>query len=385
MNGNFISEPVSLPVGNYQLTKYLVIDASNKVIYATPVTGSPLAYLVTHPLPISFSITKDTVTTLFPEIVDATTSTPQDFGYATFGFNVVNTFDFLISVFVPTSNNFALTTANITVTSGGATLYTGTLGAITNTIKVKDVATDYTVKVTKSGYNDYTATYTNAQMKAFFNNPLIVTLTVSNNSNKQFISVWKTDNTTTGSSNSNQVALPLESTGTYNFSVDWGDGTINQITSYNDPTVTHTYSTAGTYQLTITGTIKGFSFYNPNNGSYGDVRKILTIKQWGILNLGNNGYYFCGCNNLTITATDLDLTGTTNLSYAFADCTSLTTVPSMNNWNTSNVISMDGMFTDAVSFNQDISNWDTSKVITMEFMFCKCNIFQPGYRELGYF
>jgi hypothetical protein len=212
-SGNFISEPVSLKAGNYKLTKYLVLDSSNTVIYATPVTGSPLAALVTQPLPISFSITKDTVTTLRPEIIDATTSKPQDFGYATFGFNVVNTFDFLVTVFIPTTDNFALTSANITVTSGTSTLYTGTLEAKTNSIKIKDVTGDYTVKVTKSGYNDYTATYTNAQMKAFWTSPLMVILSASQTAGKSFISVWKTDNVTTGSSNANQIKLPLESLG----------------------------------------------------------------------------------------------------------------------------------------------------------------------------
>ncbi|TKJ19826.1 MAG: hypothetical protein CEE42_15315, partial [Promethearchaeota archaeon Loki_b31] len=42
-----------------------------------------------------------------------------------------------------------------------------------------------------------------------------------------FNSVWNTTLTSSSSSSSNQVALPLESTGTYNFTIDWGDGNID--------------------------------------------------------------------------------------------------------------------------------------------------------------
>ena len=42
-----------------------------------------------------------------------------------------------------------------------------------------------------------------------------------------FISTWKTDNTSYGSSTATQVKLPLISSGSYNFTVDWGDGTVH--------------------------------------------------------------------------------------------------------------------------------------------------------------
>ena len=37
-----------------------------------------------------------------------------------------------------------------------------------------------------------------------------------------FYSTWNTSNTSTGSSTATQIKLPLISTGTYNFVVDWG-------------------------------------------------------------------------------------------------------------------------------------------------------------------
>lgn len=160
-------------------------------------------------------------------------------------------------------------------------------------------------------------------------------------------------------------SLPLEAAGTYNFSVDWGDGTNDNISVWDAAETTHTYATAGDYIVRITRTITGWRF------AYGgDRTRIYEIMEWGPLRLGNNGEYFDGCSNLTITATDnLDLTGTTTLNEAFNYCSSLTTVPSMDSWDVSSVTDMQYMFHAATLFNQDISSWDVSSVTTMMYMF----------------
>ncbi|NBX75169.1 MAG: BspA family leucine-rich repeat surface protein, partial [Proteobacteria bacterium] len=192
------------------------------------------------------------------------------------------------------------------------------------------------------------------------------------------VSTWKTDNTSTGSSASNQITLPLESTGTYDFTVDWGDGTQNTITSGTDANRTHTYATAGTYTVTINGTITGFRFNNT-----GDRQKITNISKFGPLRLGNNGSYFYGASNLTITATDsLDLTGTTSLASAFRNCTGLSNAPSMKLWDVSNVTDMSAMFSGARTFNEDITSWNVGAVTTMSMMFdngCGNPAQMPGF------
>ena len=178
-----------------------------------------------------------------------------------------------------------------------------------------------------------------------------------------FTSSWKTDNA--GTSGPTQITLPLRVDGTYNFTVKWGDGTSDTIVVYNDPKATHTYAIAGTYTVEITGTITGWQFFNG-----GDRLKLLNISEWGPLNLGNAGYYFYGCQNLTITATDLlDLTGTTTLIELFADCFSLTTVPNIEEWDVSNVTDIGGLFFYVPGFNQNIGAWDVSNVTNMDSVF----------------
>ena len=175
-----------------------------------------------------------------------------------------------------------------------------------------------------------------------------------------FISAW----TTTGSSES--ITLPLESGGTYNFSVDWGDGSSDDtITTYNQTEVTHTYSTANTYTVTITGTIDGFRFANG-----GDKTKISNISQWGSLTLGNNGSYFQGASNLTITATDtLDLSNTYDMTSGFEACSALTEIPNITDWSTSHITNMHQMFVSSANFNQDLGSLDVSGVTSMTRMF----------------
>jgi len=171
-----------------------------------------------------------------------------------------------------------------------------------------------------------------------------------------FVSVWNTSETYPGSSLNNQIKLPLESSGTYNFNITWGDGNNSTITSWNQSEVTHTYSTQGEYTLKINGTIVGFRF---NNG--GDARKILNIESWGPLRVGNNGGYFYGAINLKFNGTDtLNLTGTTNLTHMFH--LALLFNGDISNWDTSQVIDMGSMFYNATSFNQNISMWCVTNV-----------------------
>ena len=184
------------------------------------------------------------------------------------------------------------------------------------------------------------------------------------------ISTWVTTNTSTGSSNSDQVKLPLDSAGTYDFTVYWGDGSNDTITTWDQSETTHTYASSGTYEVHITGTATGFRFNDT-----GDKLKITGISQWGDLNLGNAGYYFQGCSNFGITATDiLDLTGTTTMASAFR-ASGISTVPNMDDWNMSGVTNMADVFLGANAFNQDIGSWDVSNVTNMQSMFAGADAF----------
>ena len=208
----------------------------------------------------------------------------------------------------------------------------------------------------------------------------------------QFVFTIDTDNTSSGSSLNTQFMMPLVSSGTYNAVVNWGDGSSDTITSYNQQEVTHTYSSAGQYEISIEGTLQGWQFNNA-----GDRLKMLDIKQWGVLNLSTS-HAFYGCINLDASATDAPTVSSISFSQMFRDCTNfngaignwdVSTVTntnrcfnncttfnkSLNSWNVSNVTDMQFMFGTCLSFDQDLNSWDTSNVESMYGTFFNCSQF----------
>jgi surface protein len=187
-----------------------------------------------------------------------------------------------------------------------------------------------------------------------------------------FVSTWDTTNTTGSSSASNQIKLPLDSLGTYDFIVFWGDGTQDTVTSWNQAETLHTYATAGIYTIGIVGTIVEWSF---GNSIVTDSEKLLSISSWGALQFGiSSDLNFFNCLNLDLSGvTDVpDLSATTSLQNTFDTCSSLTTINKSNEWNTSNIINMIATFGNCNSFNSDISNWDVSNCTDMNAMFFNC-------------
>ena len=199
----------------------------------------------------------------------------------------------------------------------------------------------------------------------------------------------KTDNA--GVSTSTEFRMPLTTSTGLDFDVDWGDGTVENITDHT--LATHDYGTAGTYTISVTGDLLGWSF---NNG--GDRLKMLDVKQWSGLNISVGGGFW-GCTNLTASATDAPLITSTTLSLYFTGCTAfngeignwnISNVTSLfymflqsgfnkyiGDWNTTNVTNMQGVF-ESTAFNQNIGNWNTSNVTTMLGMFAYNSAFNQN-------
>jgi hypothetical protein len=180
-DGSYLSKTISISPGNFVLTKFLVLDNTGNAIYATPKKDSPKAYLVKNPLDINFTISADVVTKLSPEVLSTATSTPDAFGYFDATFQIVKTFDFLVSVFVydEASKNFQLTNASITIADSLKDLYTLALDAKTNMVTVNDGLPNYKITISKPGYEIYSAVFAQDSLKAKFSFPLIVNLTKS--------------------------------------------------------------------------------------------------------------------------------------------------------------------------------------------------------------
>ena len=183
----------------------------------------------------------------------------------------------------------------------------------------------------------------------------------------QFVFTIDTENTSSGSSLNTQFMMPLVSSGSYNATVNWGDGSSDTITSYNQQEVTHTYSSAGQYEISIEGTLQGWQFNNA-----GDRLKMLDVKQWGVLDLSKDKA-FNGCTNLDASATDAPIVSTTSLERMFGDCTNFN--GAIGNWDTSNITDMSYCFVNASTFNKPLNSWDLSNVTDIQQMFFEATSF----------
>ncbi|MBC2843642.1 BspA family leucine-rich repeat surface protein [Winogradskyella flava] len=184
----------------------------------------------------------------------------------------------------------------------------------------------------------------------------------------QFITTWET------TSNNQSIIIPTNSVYTYNYDIDWGDGT----TSTNETgNAQHTYADSGTYTVSISGLFPAIYFnsagpFNPTLAA--NRNRIKTIEQWGTNSWLSMNNAFSGCSFLTVTATDNpDLSQVTDMSLMFFKATNLT--GDLSDWDINNVTQMNSLFNQASNFNSDISSWDVSNVTQMNSLFSEANSF----------
>ncbi len=93
-NGEYFTDDINVSTGNYKLKQFLVLDAHDSILAATPVIGSNKAGLVISTLPLDFSIEKNGTNKIEPEIVNYSDSdTPELFGYSSSLANVIGLYD----------------------------------------------------------------------------------------------------------------------------------------------------------------------------------------------------------------------------------------------------------------------------------------------------
>jgi hypothetical protein len=132
--------------------------------------------------------------------------------------------------------------------------------------------------------------------------------------------------TTKPSTSTTHFLLPLESSTSYNFTIHWGDGTSNAITTYDAAELYHEYPASGHYWVEIEGSCPRLYF-----GAAGalDPTKLTRIYQWGDVNYSTNQTgAFTSCSNLVTLASDCTwmnsiITGT----MMFYDCSKVKNLP----------------------------------------------------------
>ncbi|SDS92891.1 surface protein [Maribacter dokdonensis] len=196
-------------------------------------------------------------------------------------------------------------------------------------------------------------------------NNVVYTIKTIINTFSPFVLTWKT---TTG--NEDITIFTNPEIQTYNYEVDWGDG------SYEDSLTgdaKHRYAEPGTHTVKIYG-----SFPAPMipslNYEVKNAAKLQTIESWGSMEWESMKFAFAGCVNLTYNATDIPNLGkVTDMMAAFEAAEAFN--GDISGWDVHNIKDMSNMFYGASTFNQDIGNWDVSHVKSMSGMFNGARVF----------
>lgn len=171
-NGSFISEELIIRSGNYKLVDYTVLNREGKVIFATPKEGSRLAHLAQDPLPINFTVSSDDVTNIWADIVDITGIKPEDLGYTPFTYNNPEIISFIVDI---DTDRYTYYDPVLNV-KAGAKEYNFNLKKGENRLYLNSLDSSYNFTFTLQRFVDYKASYSAAQLKAFPQNRLAITL-----------------------------------------------------------------------------------------------------------------------------------------------------------------------------------------------------------------
>jgi len=177
---------------------------------------------------------------------------------------------------------------------------------------------------------------------------------------------FSVDTTKVGSLNT-QFQLPLISSGAISMAVDWGDGTTDTITSYNQAETLHTYDTSGTYEIKIVNEVRGWKFNNA-----GDKLKMLGVTEWGGFNFTEHSTFY-GATRFICSATDIPTISTTDMQATFALCGLFN--GDVTNWDVSAVTNFSSIFSGNANFiGTGLDTWDVSSVTDFTFTFIFCTV-----------
>lgn len=174
----FVSENVEIKAGEYKLTSLMVINPLGAVVYAAPLAGSPLAYLTNKPLPLNFNISPDKITTVTPEVLPVDNQSPGQFGYASFGVEIINPLVFYTECFLDNPLLMAptqITTAKLTVFADSGWHYSFKLEAMINRIVIRGGSEKFVFLLEKEGYTAQNFEFTASQLIATSQtNPMVL-------------------------------------------------------------------------------------------------------------------------------------------------------------------------------------------------------------------
>ncbi len=177
-----------------------------------------------------------------------------------------------------------------------------------------------------------------------------------------FTMVWETNSTDLN------ITIPTDSNYDYNYTIDWGDGEIEEGISGD---ATHIYGSEGNWTVKISGEfphMKMISTFPIPQKDLDNAHQLFKVTAWGDIKWKSMAYMLAGCDRFDIEANDRPILKDVEKMWGMFYFAKSMNAP-IGDWDVSNVKSMFEMFLEANNFNQPIGDWNVSKVVDMDFMF----------------
>ncbi|MGL1888119.1 MAG: fibrobacter succinogenes major paralogous domain-containing protein [Reichenbachiella sp.] len=258
----------------YSLTRLVLLDENNALLFAIPMEGSEAANLVSDPVPIDFSIKNGESTPVPIEVLPLTAGTAEDFGLAGIQILGAEYSTFLLAVSELGGNK---------VLSGDYTLMT-TDSVFSINSKYKSVEENiipfnaydsgtYQLAISSPGYEPYQAVLSLSELQNFEEKPLVVeltpvsTLTDIDGNKYEIVTIndkrWMADNLITTHYNDG-AAIDGSSDWIVNDSTKTG-----AYTSYeNNPSYQESYGLMYNWYAVDTGNLCPTDWHVPSEGEY---------------------------------------------------------------------------------------------------------------------
>ena len=189
--------------------------------------------------------------------------------------------------------------------------------------------------------------------------------------------------------------------------VDWGDGSdietfnadnltsvFNIIVGQSFYDVSHEYATSGTYDIKVTGVLRGLS-HNLENVPTTTIPELVSImpSEYGafIINTPYALYHYTGpvtpadfllCGDISFSLYSLPWASISTFTYSLVNkmqgIMRYVSNNSVAGFDVSRLTSMAGLFEGCSNFNQSLATWDVSKVTDMSRMFYGCRYFDQN-------
>ncbi len=175
-NDRFILDPIVLPIGDYKITKFLVLGENTEVIYAVPSATGILSNLVEFSLPIDFTIGANDISTFEVEVIDTSDVSIEDLGYASISFTIAPTIDILISLFRISDSNtsFQFVSGQLEYHGDGELIASYDLAEEINQIRIRTDYEKIDLVFRSIGLETVSLTFTRQEIASFKTEPLEV-------------------------------------------------------------------------------------------------------------------------------------------------------------------------------------------------------------------